>query len=342
MRVPAFILVSMSIYAKQSIVRAFDLRYTVYIAEVKKRFLYTGLSFLLAAFCAYTQRVSLMYSMTLSLQKALSGESEILNSPAVADKLSSLSSGSVEDIGVVQGLALQAPVRLIFTDVEEAFYTVLSISLFWCFLACFPVLLYHILCFFQPGFYAWQSRAAWFFVCSRIPLAYGTLRVVDLIVIPRLLAFFYSFQIQRDSLWLHAQTKVISYVSMYVFLYSVTILFILSVGVWSFYKRRQILRLLPQALTGRSADTNVRVQQPNVIRSQALDLQKRGDWRRDHYYGDQRGKVWWGCLLVAALVSPPEIFSQLIYALSLILLSEVSVWLAYTSSCRFLNKADFE
>ena len=47
-----------------------DLRYMVYVAEIKKRLSYVGLSLLSAFLCAYTERVPLMYSMTLSLQKA--------------------------------------------------------------------------------------------------------------------------------------------------------------------------------------------------------------------------------------------------------------------------------
>lgn len=311
---------------------SFDTRYTVYLSEIKKRFAYIGLSFLIALICAYTQRNSLMYSMTLSLQKALHEKERtisILNnlnasSAPVDEEISLLSSTKhVQDLYVER----DASIRLIFTDVEEAFYTLLFVSLFWCVCACLPVLLYQILCFSQPGLYAWQSRRVWLFISARIFFACLVFKLVDLYVIPRLLRFFYSFQIQRNSLCLDAETKVISYISLYVFVYFMTLIFLVLIGVWSFYKQRQILRSFTQ---NQSVSMNAGIEQPGHSLDQESD--------RKNQYQSQRGKVWWGCLLMAALLSPPELVTQLVYAFFLLVCTEISVWLAYSSSCRLRNK----
>ena len=351
-------------------IRSFDSRYTVYLSEIQKRFTYTGISFLLAFFLAYTQRVSLMYSMTLSLQRALPGganvntaRKEVMQSEALQNTFLSffesikevdrafLSKCYQKVVDAVQNVTqnplhaqeetietlfasgeerLSSPpllafsedaaisgdcaVRFIFTDVEEAFYTLLSVSLFWCLFVCFPVLLYHTLCFFQPGFYAWQSRRVWFSVLRRVILVYGVLQLMHLFIIPGLLSFFYSFQIERASLYLHAETKIVSYVSMYVFVYCIAVAFLVVTGIWSSYKQRRILRCL---------------------HATRLPLEK--GLVKDKYR-DYRGKVWWGCLLGASLASPPEISIQLGCTSLLILLSEISIWVAYVLSCRSWNK----
>jgi Sec-independent protein secretion pathway component TatC len=55
-----------------------------------------------------------------------------------------------------------------------------------------------------------------------------------------------------------------------------------------------------------------------------------------------RGKMWWGCLLVAAFLSPPEIGSQFMCTLSFILLVEFTLWCAYFSSSRNSSLFDTE
>lgn len=305
-----------------------DLRYRVYLSEIRKRSAYIGFSLVLTFLCAYTQRVSLMYCTTLSLQRALSRES-------LAFSEQHLFSDGVESGCTERG----DTVRLIFTDVEEAFYTLLSVSFFWCVLAFTPVLLYHILCFFQPGLHAWQSKRAWLFLCTRIILLLILFKLVDLFVIPRLLHFFYSFEIQRLSLCLAAETKVVSYVSLYLFVYLIALLFGILAGLWVSYKQKGIIHLFLSthpsfkkerfaALTYNHTATNTQADN---------DLTNKKDWGASSYKG-QRGKVWWGCLLLAALISPPELFSQCSFHLFLVFFSEMSIWLAYISSCRALRR----
>ena len=355
--------------------KSVDPRYTVYVAEIRKRLTYVILSLLFALLCAYTQRVALMYSITLSLQKSLpqisqGGQIAELfkgnrHSDNVTQPLSSsvcpesegvhiwkrflddtlllvekdkdsksFSFRDVDDLFSSSAINQEGAVRLIFTDVEEAFYTLLSVSLFWCVWACFPVLMYHTLCFFQPGFYAGQSRRVCVFVLKRVVWGYLVLWLVDLFLIPRLLLFFYSFQIERSSLCLHAETKVVSYVSLYVFVYSSTIALLLLTGLWGFYRRRQILDWL--SVSSHSRDNSAVSQE---IESTSAQVRFKGYLAKKldplgNQYREQRGKIWWGCLLVAALISPPDISSQFACALLLILWSEIGIWLAYTSSCR--------
>ena len=313
--------------------KSVDPRYTVYLGEVRKRFAYVVLSLFFALVCAYIERVALMYSITFSLQKSFppTGQGGKIAEPFKNDHVTEPFSFSFSAINQ------DGAVRLIFTDVGEAFYTLLSVSLFWCVWASFPVLVYHILCFLQPGFYAGQSRRVCVFVYKRVLWGYLVLLLVDLFLIPRLLSFFYSFQIERDSLCLHAETKVVSYVSLYVWIYGSTVVLLLFTGLWGSYRRRQILDWLsmpdlPRNEFAASPEVKLTGKQSCGVESY---LTKRHNSLGDRYR-EQRGKVWWGCLLVAALISPPDISSQFACALLLIIWSEVGIWLAYTSSCRLL------
>ena len=354
-----------------------DPRYTVYVAEIRKRLTYITLSLLFALLCAYTQRVALMYSITLSLQKSLPQTSQGVQiteffkedrhnnnvtqplSPSVcsqpegahiwkrfsdeslllADKggeSKSYSFQEINDLFDFSAINQDGAVRLIFTDVEEAFYTLLSVSLFWCVWACFPVLVYHTLCFFQPGFYAGQSQRVCAFVLKRLVWGYLALWLVDLFLIPRLLLFFYSFQIERSSLCLHAETKVVSYVSLYVFVCGSTVALLLLTGLWGSYRRRQILDWLSVSSHSKENST---VSQEIESTSAHTHFWVKGYLTKKlnplgNQYREQRGKIWWGCLLIAALISPPDISSQIACALLLIVWSEVGIWLAYISSCR--------
>lgn len=344
------------------------LRYMVYLAEIRKRLVYIGVSLFSAWLCAYTQRVPLMYCITLSLQKAFSGTGK----PKDSEKGWHFGEGNPLEKRIDQplsdsiGVGLEpipkpallgdslvgsgdSVVRLIFTDVEEAFYTLLYVSLFWCFYVCLPVLIYHILCFLQPGFHAWQSIRVWFFVCTRLSLLYALLKAVDLLVIPQLLSFFYSFQINRSSLSLYAETKVVSYVSLYVFVCCITVILLLVTGLWGFYRQRKMLNLfaakrlpaqhpadhvLPARIGIRDPQLDYSVNATQLygeLRSKTLELENGTCTTK---YKDQRGKVWWGCLLLSALISPPEISSQLVCACLLVTWSEIGIWLGYTSVCR--------
>ena len=359
----------------------------VYLAEIRKRLVYVGLSFLSAWLCAYTQRVPLMYYITLSLQQVapshtgkvgflhtlgmhnpeLKGREKSCSAflENIVDKPLDQSLSNFPEIGSQassnSSLGGDGVVRLIFTDVQEAFYTLLSVSLFWCILACIPVLVYHILCFLQPGFYAWQSVRAWFSVCTRLVLVYVILKLVDLIVIPQLLLFFYSFQIKHSSLCLDAETKVVSYVYLYVLVYCITVILLLFTGVWSFYRQRKILHLLSvarlsmkvvsddasrpnTALSNRQLNISVKGHpckeyKNKLFAKSALKLAQ-GSWGGKYKY--QRSKTWWGCLLLAALISPPEVSSQLVCAFLLIVWSEIGIWLAYTWSCRLYTRTFFD
>lgn len=375
--------------------RSFNLRYAVYLSEIRKRFVYVVFSFVFAFLCAYTHRISLMYSITSCLQRAISERDgglyrkswehslplfESIHTPLLsnrvdldpraaqisstlekADKSFSAASPHVplppkytvqpeQDFMHDEGMGLDADsnVRLIFTDIEEAFYTHISISLFFCFLTCFPLLLYHTLCFFQPGVYAWQSQRAWLGVCSGLCFVCVLLNVVDSFVIPSLLRFFYSFKIERYSFSLQAETKVISYVSLYVFVHVVVFILLFVAVIWGAYKQRQILSLLLKSHITRERELFVAL--PFNKRDKASknistlpELQRYGDnsvyTRIPNQYKRQRGKVWWGCLLASGLVSPPEIFTQLAIACLFMFLSEISIWLAYTLSCRVWKKA---
>lgn len=344
-----------------------DLRYVVYLSEVRKRAAYLGLSFILSFLCAYTERVSLMYSMTLSLQKALSrgerslsegGEKSFLflfsnsqgdslfptvlhkdaahaipTKPCTSAPLHALS-GDLESAHT----NVEHTVRLIFTDVEEAFSTLLSVSLFWCVLVFLPVVLYHILCFFQPGLHVWQSERAWYLWYSCVFFLCTFLKVVDLLVIPRLLSFFYSFQIQRDSLCLQAETKVVSYISLYLSVFLYAFIFGVFLGLWGYYKQKQMVRLfLSTQLSTEGVSSSLSSSDNKFAKTQTGSLTKRENWDVIRYK-DQRSKVWWGCLFLSALVSPPEVYSQCSLSFFFILLSEISIWFAYTSSCRTLRK----
>lgn len=222
-------------------------------------------------------------------------------------------------------------VRLIFTEIEEAFSTFFFVSLFWCVLACLPVVIYQILCWLKPGFYVWQSNRVSFYVSGSMVVMFCLYGLVDWYILPNLLSFFYSFQIQGNSLCLNAETKVISYVSLYVFVHLVIALLVLLVGVWNFYRQRRINNWL------RASNSDVTFCLPKEMREIKKTVWGIGK-RETLPDSSLRGQVWWGSLLVAAMISPPEILTQLLGTSFLILWSEIVIWLSYISSYRTLTR----
>ncbi|RYE27707.1 MAG: hypothetical protein EOP45_00230 [Sphingobacteriaceae bacterium] len=350
------------------------LRYTVYIAEARKRLIYVGLSFILAILCAYTERVALMYYTTVSLQQVLPKKNDIEN-VKIKDLTDNLNNDQVEystlglsdaykkawnhifqnqktsEVGQegcrhdLQDMLYQQEnssisfpeflpvyqeggVRLIFTDVEEAFYTLLYVCVFWCVLACLPVLIYQVWCFLQPGIHAWKSERVRFFLLKKVFFVYLLLWLVDQLLLPRLLSFFYSFEIERASLSLHAETKILSYVSLYVFVNLFTLMLCFCTVIWRFYRQKDILYSL-RAFSSFKDNLLLYNRSNNYLTERA---------KLGFRYRDQRSRLWWACLLVSSLISPPEVSSQLSCALLLILLNEVSVCLAYLSSCRLSHQ----
>lgn len=178
--------------------------------------------------------------------------------------------------------------ELIYTAPLEFFFTKLKLAAFGAVMLCFPVLAWQLYRFVAPGLYR-RERAAFlpFLVASPLLFALGA-TLVYYIMLPFILWFSLSQQVTGDQVTVNPLYRVSDYLSL------VTSL-LLAFGLC--FQLPVVVSLL--GLSG-------------VVSSQALAK------------GRRYAIV--GVVIIAAVVTPPDPISQLMLAVPLVLLYEVSIW----------------
>ncbi|WP_439814910.1 twin-arginine translocase subunit TatC [Zavarzinia sp. CC-PAN008] len=184
---------------------------------------------------------------------------------------------------VVEGQLAQEPVRMIYTDLTEAFFTYLKVAFFGALFLSFPIVASQVYMFVAPGLYKNERQAFWpFLVASPILFLLGAAMLYYLIF-PMAWHFFLSFQTED----MQALPKVNEYLSL------VTAL-ILAFGVS--FQLPVVLTLLGRA---------------GIVSSEGL--------ARVRKYAIV------GVFAFAAVVTPPDVISQVSLALPMLLLYEISI-----------------
>lgn len=179
--------------------------------------------------------------------------------------------------------------NFIFTDVYEAFSSAVSVCLLACSFCVLPLMVYQSLCFFLPSWHVFERQGRCQLVLAIFLCWTQYLYAVHSIIIPRVCGFLLQFQVEKDCFSITVEPKIVSYVSWSINLLALfTLVFILTCA---FYLC---------ALHG------------------VLDMKA---WKQ------KRKHSVFFCLLFASLLSPPEIWSQLIFTLILFLLWECFIWL---------------
>lgn len=176
--------------------------------------------------------------------------------------------------------------KLIYTQLYGAFFVNVKVALFAAFLVCFPIIANQLWAFVAPGLYAKEKRAFLPFLLATPILFTAGAALAYFVVMPTAFHFFLGFEGQRGGLSMEALPETGAYLSL-------VMQFIMAFGI-SF--------LLPVLL--------LLLNRAGVI--------SRGDLVKARRY------VIVGITIIAAVITPPDVISQLMLA--------VPLWLLYESA----------
>jgi sec-independent protein translocase protein TatC len=181
------------------------------------------------------------------------------------------------------------PHRLIFTALTEAFFTYLKVAMFGAAFISFPVVATQLWLFIAPGLYRSEKRAILPFLVATPVLFLLGAALAYYVIFPTAWSFFISFETPNGAggLPIQLEAKVSEYLNLVMKL-------IFAFG---------IAFQLPVALT--------LLAKVGIVSSRALAKQRR--------------YAYVGMFIIAAILTPPDIFTQSGLAIPLILLYELSI-----------------
>jgi sec-independent protein translocase protein TatC len=177
--------------------------------------------------------------------------------------------------------------KLVYTKLYEAFFVQVKIALFGGFFLSFPIIANQLWAFVAPGLYAQEKKALLpFILMTPVLFALGA-SLAYFVVMPTAFHFFLQFQGNSSGLQVEALPSTDAYLGL-------VMQFILAFGI-SF--------LMPVLL---------------------MLLNRAGFVSRDQLKGMRRYMIV-GAFILAAVLTPPDVVSQLMLAVPLILLYEVTI-----------------
>jgi sec-independent protein translocase protein TatC len=195
---------------------------------------------------------------------------------------------------VPEGSAVQ---RLIYTGLTEAFFTYVKVAFWAAAFVSFPVIATQIWMFIAPGLYKNERRAFLPFLIATPVLFFMGGALVYYFIFPLALKFFVSFQTAGGGgdLPIKLEPKVDQYLSLVT-----TLIFAFGLS----FELPVLLTLLARV---------------GIVNSRMLVAKRR--------YAIV------GATIFAAIVTPPDVISQIGLAIPLCLLYEISIW-----SCRWVER----
>lgn len=194
------------------------------------------------------------------------------------------------------------PGRLVYTKLYEAFFVQLKVALFGAFFISFPITANQLWLFIAPGLYSKEKRALLPFLLATPILFVGGAAFAYYLVMPTAFHFFLNFQGDAGGLSVEALPSMDSYLSL-------VMQFILAFGI-SF-----LLPVLVMLLNRAGI----------VTRAQLIAA---------------RRYVIVGAVVVAAVLTPPDVISQLMLAIPLVLLYELALIAIWFTDRRAAKNSD--
>ncbi len=186
--------------------------------------------------------------------------------------------------------------RLIYTRLYEAFFVEIKVALFAAFMVSFPIVANQLWAFIAPGLYAREKKAFLPFLIATPVLFLMGASLAYFVVMPTAFRWFLGFEGTAGGLPQEALPAMGEYLDL-------VMRFIIAFGI-SF--------LLPVLL---------------------LLLNRAGLVTRQQLLKTRRYVVV-GIFIVAALITPPDVVSQIALAVPLLVLFEASLWLVLLSERR--------
>ena len=194
--------------------------------------------------------------------------------------------------------------KLVFTKLYEAFFVEIKVALFAGFFVSFPVIANQLWAFVAPGMYAREKKAFLPFILATPVLFFAGASLAYYVVMPTAFKWFIGFQGVRGGIPLEALPATGDYLDL-------VMRFILAFGI-SF--------LLPVLL---------------------LLLNRAGLVSRAQFAAARRYVIV-GIFILAAVVTPPDVFSQVVLAIPLIALFEGSLLIMHLSEKKAAKQAATE
>ena len=194
--------------------------------------------------------------------------------------------------------------RLIYTKLYEAFFVNVKVALFAGFFVSFPVIANQLWAFVAPGLYAKEKKAFLPFLIATPVLFTSGGALAYFVVMPTAFHWMLGFQGQRGGLKLEALPGTSDYLSL-------VMQFILAFG---------ICFLLPVLM---------------------LLLERAGIVSRDQLIKSRRYVIV-GITVVAALLTPPDVISQLLLAVPMLFLFEGTLLFMWFTARRAKKQAEAE